>query len=537
MRRLLLAMAVLLALGGSATAELSVGQDRFAAGDHAGAYAAWLPLAEAGDAKAQYSLGVMHQRGLGRAKDPVGAAAWFERAARQDYAPASAALERMGKLAAAASATTATDRERVELALRSMFGRSSETAVGSIRVTEAEAGAFDVVIEGLRFTSGPQGPSSIGPLSARATRAGDDAWRFDFATPPPLDGLDRAGEPFRLRIGGGRSIVHWSEELEAAAGLDLDWRNVTYEMQGPPMRIARVRIRSELERKGGDRWTWPGELRIEDLEIAEPGKGVARLGALSMRMVVAGPDLPALARLSRSAAGQSSLGSLQQMRGLFSDATLEFGLERFHIDAPQGRHRLAEGGFRLAFAKLHQAAFDLEIGYRHVGLSADGAQPIHDLAPQEAELKVTILRAPMEALLQTGIAAGLEYMLLGQLNSAPALLEKLRTALPEAGTQLRIDAGLFRAAKAQATAAGAFAADAAAPFGVVGALGLSVIGMDEIVKAATQPDAAPAHNALAALARRGERASDGKALLYRFELGRDGRALVNGRPLADLFAE
>jgi hypothetical protein len=128
-------------------------------------------------------------------------------------------------------------------------------------------------------------------------------------------------------------------------------------------------------------------------------------------------------------------------------------------------------------------------------------------------------------------------MLLGQLNSAPAMLETLRKALPAAGTQLRIENGLLRAAKAQVTATGAFAADAEAPFGVVGALGVSIVGMDEIAKAATQPDAAPAHKMLAALARSGERAPDGKALLYRFELGRDGRALVNGRPLAELLAE
>jgi hypothetical protein len=304
------------------------------------------------------------------------------------------------------------------------------------------------------------------------------------------------------------------------------------------MQIARLLLRSELERMADGRWAWPGEFRVQDLEVVEPGQGAARVGNLSMRMAIAGANLPGLVRLLRSAAaGQNPFGSLQEVRSLFSDASIELGIDRVHIDAPQARHRLAEGAFRLALAKLDQTAFDLEIGYRHAGLVADGDEPLHDLAPHEAELKLTLVRAPMEALLQTGIAAGLEYMLLGQLNSAPAMLESLRKALPEAGTQLRMDNGLFRAAKAQVTAAGAFAADAAAPFGVVGALGLSVMGMDEIVKAAARSDAAPAHKALAALARRGERAPDGASLHYRFELGRDGQALVNGRPFAELFAE
>src|SRR5690606_31238339 len=97
MRRLLLAAALAVGFTGAALANFSDGQNRFNVGDYAGAYAAWLPLAEAGDPRAQYSLGVMHLRGLGRTEDPDGATAWFEKAARQGYAPAVTALKSAGK--------------------------------------------------------------------------------------------------------------------------------------------------------------------------------------------------------------------------------------------------------------------------------------------------------------------------------------------------------------------------------------------------------------------------------------------------------
>ena len=45
------------------------------AGDYATAFGHWLPLAEGGDADAQYNLGNLYDRGLGRAEDDAAAAA------------------------------------------------------------------------------------------------------------------------------------------------------------------------------------------------------------------------------------------------------------------------------------------------------------------------------------------------------------------------------------------------------------------------------------------------------------------------------
>jgi TPR repeat protein len=53
------------------------------AGDYATAFGHWLPLAEGGDADAQYNLGNLYDRGLGRAEDDAAAAEWYRRAAGQ----------------------------------------------------------------------------------------------------------------------------------------------------------------------------------------------------------------------------------------------------------------------------------------------------------------------------------------------------------------------------------------------------------------------------------------------------------------------
>jgi uncharacterized protein len=60
--------------------------------DYAGALRLWLPAAEAGDARAQYSLGALYSDGKGVAKDYVVAATWLRRAADRGHASAQSLL-------------------------------------------------------------------------------------------------------------------------------------------------------------------------------------------------------------------------------------------------------------------------------------------------------------------------------------------------------------------------------------------------------------------------------------------------------------
>ncbi|MEE9301960.1 MAG: tetratricopeptide repeat protein [Alphaproteobacteria bacterium] len=78
-------------------ADFDAGYDAFEQGDFDAALRHWLPLAEAGDATAQYNLGVMHEHGLGFARDFDRAVAWYVAAAENGKAEAQ---RRVGELLA-----------------------------------------------------------------------------------------------------------------------------------------------------------------------------------------------------------------------------------------------------------------------------------------------------------------------------------------------------------------------------------------------------------------------------------------------------
>ena len=71
------------------------GQVAYKKGNYQDAVAHWQPLANEGDARAQYLIGLMHERGHGVTKDDALAAQWYSRAAAQDH---SAAMNNLGIL-------------------------------------------------------------------------------------------------------------------------------------------------------------------------------------------------------------------------------------------------------------------------------------------------------------------------------------------------------------------------------------------------------------------------------------------------------
>ncbi len=73
---------------GSAWADWDDGVAAYAAGDYATAYREWFPLAERGDAKAQYNLGVIHANGKGVPKNYAEAVKWYRKAAEYGHAGA-----------------------------------------------------------------------------------------------------------------------------------------------------------------------------------------------------------------------------------------------------------------------------------------------------------------------------------------------------------------------------------------------------------------------------------------------------------------
>lgn len=92
---ILLAASAAAALGlaaGAARADVKAGVDAWQRGDFAAAVAEWRPLADQGDADAQYNLGQAYKMGRGVPQDLDIAESWYEKAAQQGHAPAAANL-------------------------------------------------------------------------------------------------------------------------------------------------------------------------------------------------------------------------------------------------------------------------------------------------------------------------------------------------------------------------------------------------------------------------------------------------------------
>ncbi|HEX8365992.1 MAG TPA: SPOR domain-containing protein [Allosphingosinicella sp.] len=86
------AVAIAAAAAGTASADVRAGIEQWRAGNYEAAIREWRPLAERGDADAQFNLGQAYRLGRGVAADPRTSNMWFERAARQGHAQAEANL-------------------------------------------------------------------------------------------------------------------------------------------------------------------------------------------------------------------------------------------------------------------------------------------------------------------------------------------------------------------------------------------------------------------------------------------------------------
>lgn len=72
-----------LVVAASAWASASEGNAAFARGDYRQALAEWQPAAEAGDARAQFGIGLLYANGRGVARDPLAAQRWYGLAAER----------------------------------------------------------------------------------------------------------------------------------------------------------------------------------------------------------------------------------------------------------------------------------------------------------------------------------------------------------------------------------------------------------------------------------------------------------------------
>lgn len=79
------ALGLALGAGPAGAADWTEVQEAYESGDAAGLVGALVPLAEGGDALAQYNLGILHDTGQGVPQDHAEAARWYRQAGEQDH--------------------------------------------------------------------------------------------------------------------------------------------------------------------------------------------------------------------------------------------------------------------------------------------------------------------------------------------------------------------------------------------------------------------------------------------------------------------
>ncbi len=84
---------VLLLWASVASADLAAGRAAYIKGDYALAFQVYKPLAEQGDAEAQYMLGNLYKSGQGAPHDPREVMKWYKRASDQGHRHAQTAMQ------------------------------------------------------------------------------------------------------------------------------------------------------------------------------------------------------------------------------------------------------------------------------------------------------------------------------------------------------------------------------------------------------------------------------------------------------------
>ena len=88
-------LAMLLVSTGAALGDIAAGMQAFRNKDYQTAFREWKAAAEAGQAEAQFDLGLLYAEGLGTRRDLAEAAKWYRKAADQANAQAEFALGQM----------------------------------------------------------------------------------------------------------------------------------------------------------------------------------------------------------------------------------------------------------------------------------------------------------------------------------------------------------------------------------------------------------------------------------------------------------
>lgn len=583
MRQIFLAFLLVagLATGPAMANSFTGGQRLYGLGDYRGAFTNWSPLAEKGDARAQYGLALLYEKGNFVEQDMGLATQWAEKAAEQGYRPAKSWLKKSSQpkkvrqamtppkaapMPAVAPrrvvedpATAPNETERLrrliirELEKANDRANSGRILYDGVEVQETGSASYRFSINNIVVQRNTGGGITLGTVTGQVKDRDERFRDISIKLPSEIKIVNNLGKPGVIRIGKQDIRLTWDNSLEAFPVFDIALRDVAASeegAEGPNFRVGKLQARSQLQQKG-ERWSGPANLSVSDLTVVMDVGGSIALAGVELKINVKDLDLARVIREQRQEAGATAAAAqksskaragndLSKLVGLIDQLDLGLEVRRFAARLPdEGQIKLERAYYGANFANLAQENFDLRIDFGHQGLTGSGTEAPSELVPEQVRLLVDFERLPFETIARVGLAAGLQAFLLGGIQDGGRIVKELSEAAVAANFALKVRQAHFKAPILAGKMAGGFQANGKAALGVIGGLQTQIDGLAAAMqhlrtqprKDPAKPQTSPAMMPLAMLFAMGAPSNDGKSHKYNLELRADGNIFLNGKPM------
>lgn len=534
------------------------GQRLYSLGDYAGALTAWQPLAQEGDARAQYSMAVLYLKGRGVPLDKAKAKEWASRAAEQGYRPGQKLLQKLQQTPKKAKTSAKqkprkaksqmTELERIEVAVGDLLqqiagkvARNGDLQHGDLRA-EKLTDAIQITVPDIVIQSADGGNFNIGTVVAHVRRHDQ---RFDditLALPGNMRFRKADGAEGRITIAQRLAKLRWDRQLGTSTEFEFRLSKLVFllEAGGEMGRIGEVLVQAAVVEDKGF-WTGPMQMALSKVKLSNGGTSSLQLGQLSLVLDFRGLDLPAYSQnLAQAQSDNGGVAPLEQIMKLAKGVGLRAKIDKLAAQHPdQGEFQLDQAEYGLDLSSDDGTLLNLALDMRHHGLQGTGSAAPDGMAPRDLDIALALENLPSETVVNVGVAAVIEMTLLGKLSSGPKVFERLRQDLSDAATVLRLKRADISAREYKIAMSASLLADKTAKAGMVGGGDLRVLGLEKLLAALGPPggDKASAGRSitpLAALIKNGRPVNGGKEILFSLAVRPNGQLTVNDQPLISL---
>lgn len=529
-------------------------QRQYTLGNYLAAYDIWMDLAEAGDARSQYSLALLYFYGLGVDRDLDMARSWATKAVEREYRPALSLLEALQRTSGGPATATPTETndsgdesqtseltKRMETTADQFMAQidalaGSRLKHGGATIVSRDADGIEMVVPDVVWTDDSGGVFNVGILELRIEPGPSEFDTISAGIPDRILFTDPDGRTGAISIGWQTLLLVWDRTLATSSDFDLILGDLAIRRDGDGAATGKIGevgvVAKVLENNGG--WSGPIEARIFDISLTNGRRGALELAGFRLQFDVHDLDLPKYLH-SLADNGNTRPSRFDGSHGLLRALSAALELDGLRVeDERQGRLSLDRARYRLWIDGMDGDLADITLEIGHEGLVGHGPSAPGEAVPQELQLAVAMARLPADALLRFAATMGVEMALMGEVTSAETALPKLGSALARANSELRIERGSFAAPAISGSMVGKLQANGDAPFGMAGEVKLQIDGLSDLQAKLSELPADQSKDlrqVIPLMLAYGEPASDGRSHSYHLQITPDGVISLNGKPL------